>query len=180
MTGLAARTGTDTGRSLYKPRALSSRPPRLVISGLWLIPPGPRRTASGESAAAGGPGGTLCRVPGLPAVPEGGQEGQDPVGVHCPPDGPGPAPAGAECVRDPDQVGLRADPGVTQPGEWGARGGGEWGLHRIPLLPRAAASLSPTTKGPSMVRLCHRVLGRVEWVRSTAQGCVVAPGKQTF
>lgn len=102
------------------------------------------------------------------------------MGVHCPPDGPGPAPAGAECVRDPDQVGLRADPGVTQPGEWGTRGGGEWGLHRIPLLPRAAASLSPTTKGPVDGPPVPQVLGRVEWVRSAAQGCVLAPGKQTF
>ena len=101
-----------------KPRALSSavRPLTALWFSGWPLP-GPRRVASREGAAAGGPGGTLCRVPRLPAVPEGGQDGQDPVGVHRPPDHPGPAPGGAECIRDPDQVSLHADPGVAQPGE---------------------------------------------------------------
>lgn len=79
--------------------------------------PGSRRIATGETAAAGGPGGTLCGGPCLPTVPESNQDGQDPVGVHRPPECPGPAPAGAGRVGDPDKVGLRTDPRVPQPGE---------------------------------------------------------------
>lgn len=109
--------------ALCKPRSVLCPPLThgSLVSG-WPLP-GPRRVASGESAAAGGPGGTLCRVPRLPAVPEGGQDGQDPVGVYRPSEHPGPASGGAERVGDPDQVGLHADPGVTQPGECRTREG---------------------------------------------------------
>lgn len=108
-------------------RPLSLPPaPTLTCPASGLPSPGPRRTASGTRAAAGGPGGPLRGVPCLPAVPEGGWDGQDPVGVHRPPERAGPAPGGAERVRDPDEVGLRADPGVTQPGECGAQRGGRW------------------------------------------------------
>lgn len=87
-------------------------------TGLWLGPcPGPGRAAAGEGAAAGGPGGLLRGVRGVPAAPEGGQAGQDAVGVRRPPERPGRAPGGAQRIGDPDEGGLCPDPGVAQPSE---------------------------------------------------------------